>query len=447
MAETTQRRSRFLYGWLVILPAATLVSWVNLTLYFVGLGPSVIPLQQEFGWSRTFISGAYSAAGIPGFFSPIFGYCIDRWGPRKMMFIGAFFSSGGALILSFSDGSGILWYVGWIIMMGPTGVWSHYPATQKVVTTWFYRQRGLAVGLQALSGAFSYIMASVHAWLIGLYGWRVNWRILSVVSFVSYMVIILGMIRDNPEERGTHADGVPMTPEERAEWAGRRQRQAGAAAPRRPAGPAGEVQFSIWQTLRVPAFWILCLAAFGVGAALQVQTTQQVPFLVGTMGIDPVVAGAVLGAMGIAGSPGRVASGWLVDRFGRGSARYFYALAVLLELLGMIILTQANSVVLVWAFAIVFGLGQGMTVTAPIIMIANYFGAGSYATVYASRAAVARIATVVAPTWAAWVFDTAGSYIMAFWVVIVILAVMMIVIVFAAPPKAPSTPAATRAAA
>lgn len=297
MAQTTEaRRSGSFPGWRVLV-AATVANWVNLALYLVGLGPSTIPLQEEFGWSRTFVAGAYSTAGLLGFVSPLFGYGVDRFGPRLMMLAGAVSSSSGALMLAMTDSSGILWYVGWIFLMGPTGVWLSYPTTNKVISNWFLRRRGIAMGLLALAGAFSYIMAAVHGLLINAVGWRGNWLILAAASFVIYLVTIILFVRNTPEEMGWHQDGVPMTPEERAAWAANRGRRAEPTAAARPAAQPTEYQFTIWQALRSPSAWLIFLAGFGANVALQIQTTQQVPFLEG-MGVDRVVAGTVLGAMG-----------------------------------------------------------------------------------------------------------------------------------------------------
>lgn len=140
---------------------------------------------------------------------------------------------------------------------------------------------------------------------------------------------------------------------------------------------------------------------------------------------------------GLCGAPGRFIVGWLIDRFGRGSIRFWYVLAFAFEILGLIILTQASSLTLVWAFAVVFGIGQGMTVTTPLVMIANYFGSASYSAIYSTRLLVIRIANVIAPLFAAWVYDTLGSYLLAFYIAIVLLAIMMVIIIFATPPKTP----------
>lgn len=424
------------YGW-IVLPFSIAVNWMNFALYLVGLGPSVTPLEKEFGWSRTYTSGAYSAAGTVGFAAPLFGWFADRFGSRLAILVGAFCSSGGALVLSLDTGSGFMWYAGWMLMMGPTGVWLSYPVTQKIVATWFVKRRGLAMGLQTLAGAFSYIMATVHAVLIDSFGWRANWQIFAAASFAIYMAAFL-FIRNTPQGMGWLPDGERrLTEEERAAWQVQQARRPEPTAPAaRPAAAPAEYSFRWLDAIKALPFWLIVIAGFAAGYALNIQTTQQVPYLEG-MGVSRVIAASVLGTMGLIGAPGRLLVGWLIDRFGRASARYWYAIALGLEAVGMVILIYATSVEMVWVFAVVFGLGQGMTVTAPVVMVANYFGPAAYSTIYSLRLAFLRISTVTAPLLSAWIFDTTGSYQVAFWIATVILVISVAVIYFAVPPKIP----------
>ena len=70
-------------------------------LNFYGFSAFFVPLSQEFGWSRTALSGVISLARLEGgFLGPIEGYLADRFGPRKVMFVGIPLMGTGFILLS-----------------------------------------------------------------------------------------------------------------------------------------------------------------------------------------------------------------------------------------------------------------------------------------------------------------------------------------------------------
>src|SRR6266550_9525282 len=86
--DTTSKRPPlslpFYYGWLVL----SICFLTTLTSAGVRSSPSVLihPLEAEFGWSRALIASAISMNLLLfGVASPISGWLIDRYGPRKVM--------------------------------------------------------------------------------------------------------------------------------------------------------------------------------------------------------------------------------------------------------------------------------------------------------------------------------------------------------------------------
>ena len=58
-------------------------------LFFNGFGFYFEPIRSQFGWSRTAMSGAISLSRLEsGILGPIEGYLIQRFEPRKVMFVG-----------------------------------------------------------------------------------------------------------------------------------------------------------------------------------------------------------------------------------------------------------------------------------------------------------------------------------------------------------------------
>src|SRR3989304_141995 len=147
-SDTTQKHPPlslpFYYGWLVV----SLCFLTTLTSAGVRSSPQVLilPLQDEFGWSRALIASAISMNlllfGVAG---PISGYLIARFGPRKVMM--------GSLLLLICGVSGTIamtqfWQLflvwGIIVGLGAGGVGSVLTAT--VGNRWFFARGGLGLG-------------------------------------------------------------------------------------------------------------------------------------------------------------------------------------------------------------------------------------------------------------------------------------------------------------
>ena len=81
-------RLPFFYGWVVIAVAfVTMAIAVNARTAFSLLFPAIL---EEFQWDRSVIAGAFSIGFVAsGFFIPIMGIIMDRWGPRVVIPIGA----------------------------------------------------------------------------------------------------------------------------------------------------------------------------------------------------------------------------------------------------------------------------------------------------------------------------------------------------------------------
>src|SRR4030042_708842 len=88
-------RVRVFYGWWVVSASAAIVFLTGGT-FFYGFSALVVPLQNEFGWSRALISGAFSMrTEVGGLASPIVGYLVDRIRPARRAPAGSADSGGG----------------------------------------------------------------------------------------------------------------------------------------------------------------------------------------------------------------------------------------------------------------------------------------------------------------------------------------------------------------
>src|SRR3990170_1326685 len=209
-SDTTQRHPPlslpFYYGWLVV----SLCFLTTLTSAGVRSSPQVLilPLQDEFGWSRALIASAISMNlllfGVAG---PISGYLIDRFGSRKVMM--------GGLTLLICGVSGTIamtqfwqFFLVWgiIVGLGAGGVGSVLTAT--VGNRWFIARRGLALGiLGSASSTGQIIFLPFFIAMITYAGWRIGSMTLIVVA-LALLPLIFFFMRDDPADIGLKPYGA-----------------------------------------------------------------------------------------------------------------------------------------------------------------------------------------------------------------------------------------------
>jgi MFS family permease len=128
--------------WPLALAAALGYSVAVLHTYSIGV--FIAPLQEEFGWSRSFISLGITTAGVmAAVFSLPVGMAVDRFGPRPVAIVGVMLMCGSIALLGTASGTTANWLLLWVIVgFGNLGlqvtVWTSALATR------FERSRGLA---------------------------------------------------------------------------------------------------------------------------------------------------------------------------------------------------------------------------------------------------------------------------------------------------------------
>ena len=131
---------------------------------FHGFGNFVIPLSNEFGWSRTTISTVISIGKLQsGIFGPLEGWAVDKFGPRRLMFIGIPILGLGYVLLSTINTLAAFYVVYLLLITLGSNLSMGMPIIASVAN-WFKKRRGLAFGL-ASSPCTTPVLAVLLAWV------------------------------------------------------------------------------------------------------------------------------------------------------------------------------------------------------------------------------------------------------------------------------------------
>jgi MFS transporter, OFA family, oxalate/formate antiporter len=283
---------------------------------FYGMSVFLLPLEKEFGWTRSQTSWVttFGAVMISIWFVGG-GTILDRKGPRIVAAAGSIFFSLSFLLASYVH-SLLMFYLSIGVCLG-IGVGFGYVVPMTVGAKWFPEKRGLIVGLMvAGSGLGSGIFGPLASSLIGQVGWRTTVQILSAIFFV--MTMGGAFVLKAPPE-GYRPQG----------WV---QLQSGH-------GSSGGADVATSQMLRTGTFWMLWIAyCLGATSGLMV-ISQLVPFARSAGHTAAIAAFAItIGALG--NTIGRIFSGWISDHIGRLNT---LRIALLISAMAMPILFLARK--------------------------------------------------------------------------------------------------------
>ena len=158
-----------------------------------------------------------------------------------------------------------------------------------------------------------------------------------------------------------------------------------------------------------------------------------VPYFV-DLGASGVQAATLAGSVGLLSIPGRFGLSWLGDYVNK---RYVMVASLALMSVSIVFMALATSVGAVIPVLVAFSASQGGISVIPQSLIADYFGRRSYATIQGFRSTIQMGGIIVGPIISGYVFDTTGSYKIAFLAFSAAALVSMALVFMAKPPQRP----------
>ena len=372
-------------------------------LNFYGFSAFFVPLYNEFGWSRAVLSGVFSLSRLEGgFLGPIEGFLADKFGPRRMMAVGLPMMGVGFLLLSRID-SLLDLYLVYILLITLGSSLGSFTPVGAAVANWFVKKRAMAFGVVmsgvAVGGA---VFLPLLGWWITAFGWRSAAFSSGILMLVVAVPVSLVM-RHRPEQYGYLPDGVePGADDEIA--------RAAAAEVVDASLPEAAPEMGPLESLKTSAFWFLG----GSQALRAVVTTGFTIHFVAMMvdrGFSLGVGTGLLGSVMLLSLVGRIGLGWLGDRVDK---RLLLVIGLLVMAVSMLGMSQAQTLALVLPLLLLYSVAYGGIIVVPFALQGDYFGRSAFATIRGMLNTVQTAGMLVGPVFAGFVYDTTGSYFIAF---------------------------------
>ena len=356
--------ARFFYGWFLLgglcltYAASNGILLTTLPLFY----PSLI---EEFSWDAAQVTRpAALSYFVNAVLSLFVGYLVDRFSPRLMMIVGSVFYVGVLLafryIVSLDQMMAV--YVGFSLAVALNGLLP----SMVIASRWFRRYRGIAVGILLMSSSLGgAVMPLIVGPILESEGWRIALLTIAAMGFVMMVLPCTFILRNDPSEKNTFPEGESAPVDD---------------LPTEPQGQGLLSGITLIQAMKTPVFYLLAFSTavtwFCISGAVQHQSI----YLGRDLGVSSVQLATVFSVFFFSSVIGKFLFGWLSDYFAKVN---IMLLATVNLALGLIIFrfVEAENMVSIYIYAVVYGIGFSGAFTMVQLMIAELFAGPTYGSI------------------------------------------------------------------
>ncbi|MDD4860064.1 MAG: MFS transporter [Dehalococcoidales bacterium] len=413
-------KPRIFYGYWII-AIAFLCLFVYSGVGYYALSLFYKPLEAEFGWGRGPVSAGFTLIYIvQGLTAPYIGRMVDIYGPKRLIVGGAFITGVGFIALYFIHHLWSFYVCYGIIGLGMTA-FSTIPAT-KLVTMWFKKRRGFAVGIASSGvGAAAFVlMPVIGSYLMPNFGWRLTYVFLGLVTWVLVIPLAILIVKARPEDMGLLPDGA-IQPEKIIQT----------TAPEKI-----DREWTLSTALHSLPFWLITIA-FTAGNMSHTTVIQHQVNHLTDLGFPVAAASVALGTVGLGSTIGKFLFGWACDHV---RAKNMAITAYFLQVIGLIALLSLKPTSppeMVWLFVIPFSLGIGGWLPNMSMIISSNFGLAAYGAIFGALNLAVNMGVAFGPLIGGFMYDKMHNYQGVFILLLVLYAVALTAMTLVRRPRLP----------
>ena len=367
----------------------------------------LLPLSNDLGLERSEVASIYAIyVAAMGVFSPLSGYLFDKFGSRPI-YLGGVFCLGIGYWLSGQLTTLWHFYVCMGIMSGLGAALIWQIPGQSLISRWFDKNLGTALAfIYAGFGFGILLLAPVANLLIESYGWRLTYQYfgLSFLCLLPFIAVLPWKVI----EKGASNN------------------------PRRTISGRAEGGFSLYEALKMRAYWAMFIIYFLTAFAIFGVSVQSVAYLV-ELGFGEFEAAGAFGIAGVLSFAGMFLTGAAADRYGRSLVASISYLLTILGVIGLAFLQFFPDKSLIFLWIIPYGLSMGAR--GPIIatLQAKLFAGRGLGAIYGMTMMGQGLGAGLSAWFGGLLFDLTGGYNLLF--SISIISTLVCIILFWITPE------------
>lgn len=400
------KKSEIFYGWWVVLGCIIIMAFPSPMVTSLG-SLYVKPISAELKVSRSTYLVTSSLISIGTIISsPLLGRLLTKKDLKKVMILSNLLMA--VSFASYSLAQNVISLYIPSIFMGLATMSSGMISTSIIVTNWFEKKRGLAMSLiMAGLGIGGSLLSPLITYLIINYGWRTSRVIVAILHILVVLPTIHFIIKVDPEEMGLKPYGSieeqnDNNNEEKLpaeyEAAISEQLQIDKAT------LVTDVPLNI--SKKKSYYYLILIAAFFIGVANFGGMNNINPYTSDIHGT--VFAGTIVSIYSFSSIPGKIALGFLHDKFGSMYSLFFGGIMLLVSFLMLAFL--GNSITLMVVMAFMFGIGNSIGSVNINLITASIFGTKNYSTILGIIKSMQQLGGSIGPLIISLIYETTGGY-------------------------------------
>lgn len=358
----------------------------------------MIPMTDEFGWSRAEFSASRSIGQIvlamTGF---VIGTYIDKYGGKPFVLFGGLVLSASLYSLG-SINSLTQWLVINGLMLTAGAAMIGNLVVNVTLGKWFVEKRGRAIAVAgmgiSLAGIF---LPPTVTWLVDQFGWRTAWEVLAFIAAVITFPTAF-MVKRRPEDFGLHPDGKSDEQVARGD--------AGAAA------ADFEKSLNRAQAMRTSTFYFLVLAFGLFQISITVMLLQTIPLMTDA-GYSRLIASTMISLSSVPAFFSKPIWGIMIDHYNPKKLASLGALVTGLAVMLIVVSVAIRADVLVYLGFLMMGIGWGGLLPLQEVIWASFFGRRYLGSVRSTAMPFTFGMSAVGPIVVGYYYDVVGNYNLA----------------------------------
>jgi len=386
------------YGWVVMLGC-------NL-LFFYGVGLTTgtfavfLPsLTKEMRLSSTEASSILSIISTTGIlFMLIVNRIFKKFGIRNTIFICGLLISVGNYLFSRSNSLIDCYVAAFTVGIG-YGCCSIIPVS-ILITRWFNKKRGLAIGISySGSGLAVIIFSPLLTYIIMTYGLRVSFMFQSICAAVMALTVFL-LIRNHPVDKGLLKYG----------YIKEMLNETGKGIELNNFNIGSDIYFS-------GDYFKMIIIAFAIGMAVQPTVTHLPSFLI-SIGYKPYLAMSVISIYGFSMVIWKTLYGFIIDKLGSYVTNF---IVFPLWIVTIVFSAFVNrSIICVYVFLMIIGIGPAIATVSLPIWVGDILKNDKSSSLIASVQITQNLGSSLGMIMMGFLFDLTNSYKLPFVIVIIL---------------------------
>ncbi|MEO1916600.1 MAG: MFS transporter [Myxococcales bacterium] len=381
-------------AWLMV-AITFLTQFLAMGFTFYSLGIVYEPMEQEFEVNRATLMMLPTAMSVGGMLmAPFLGKWAGKGSIRNMMCLGCLAMGVGFLL---STQVTELWQL--IAIFGTCMTFAAGTmggvTTQALVVNWFQENRTMALGISmmgmSLSGA---VMAPVANSIVSSDGWREAYELFGYVTLAAIPLVwftVVGRPSELPSSNSkTVHDGMHLS-----------------AAPD---------DFSMRDGLKERNLWIIAIVC-GLSFMATTALLNNIILHATGEGMDKADAAFLVSMLAIGAAAGKLVFGWAANRFGEQRS---LMVAIAAQTIGISILLVDIPYAALLSSCLVLGVGLGGVMPLGAALLARAFGPAKFGPMMGLMAPIMIPFQATGPPAAAAVYDSTGSYDIAWMGLVVV---------------------------